>query len=96
MSNSRAAFSSPSYKTTMQSMIYFGCRVLPLALIIVALTGCATSMPTEYGQFIEITSGPYKGERGRLVSDCSGFELYKVELFDDRKVCVRSWNMQAL
>jgi uncharacterized protein YgiM (DUF1202 family) len=57
------------------------------------LSACATNMPTDYGNYVEITSGPYKGERGQLVGDCSGFEYYRVRLNNGRHVCERSWNM---
>lgn len=75
-------------------------RVITWGLIVFmlssALMGCA-NMPTAYGQIIEVTGGLYKGERGRLIGDCSGFENYKVDLYTKHGIiCVRSWNMQKL
>jgi hypothetical protein len=65
-----------------------------LLMLTYALTGCATTMPTAYGQYVEITKGVYKGKRGRLIGDCSGFELYKVDI--GYNVCIRSWNLERL
>lgn len=65
---------------------------LILALLLV---GCTTT-PNSYGQYVEITSGPYCGERGKLIGDCSGFEKYRVKLNDNRNVCVHSWQMEKI
>ena len=62
-------------------------------LIFIILAGCATNMPTAYHDYVEITAGPHKGERGQLISDCPGFENYKVRLTSGLSVCVRSYNM---
>jgi hypothetical protein len=67
-----------------------------LSMLACTLMGCATNMPTAYGQYVEITDGLYKGERGRLIGDCSGFELYKVNLNKGPNVCIRSWNLERL
>jgi hypothetical protein len=65
-------------------------------LIFISLTGCATNGPTAYNDHVEITKGPYKGERGQLIGDCSGFEYYKVRLNSGKLICERSWNMTKI
>jgi len=62
-------------------------------LIFVSLTGCATNAPTAYNDYVEINKGIYKGQRGQLIGDCSGFEMYKVRLNSGKRICERSWNM---
>lgn len=57
--------------------------------------GCTTT-PTSYGQYVEITSGPYCGYRGRLIGDCSGFEKYQVKLTEGKIVCIHSWEMEKV
>ena len=64
-------------------------------VFIIFIFGCA-NMPTGYNQLVDITSGIYKGERGRLIGDCSGFELYKIRLYSNRNVCIRSWNLERV
>ncbi len=66
-----------------------------LMFITLLLTGCA-NMPTNYGDIVTITDGPYRGMTGKLIGDCSGFENYRVKLLErDKTVCVRSWNMEG-
>ena len=53
-------------------------------------------MPTRYHQAVRITSGVYKGEIGRLIGDCSGFENYKVKLFNNNIICIRVWDLEDI
>lgn len=59
------------------------------------LTGC-TNMPTRYGDSVIIKSGPYKGQIGRLVGDCSGFEKYKVRIKWSKDVCIKVWDLEVI
>jgi hypothetical protein len=63
--------------------------------VVLLLTGCSTVGPTRYGQHVRIIDGPYKGEVGKLVGDCSWFENYRIKLYNGRNVCVRIWHLEA-
>lgn len=65
-----------------------------ILIICIFLSGCA-NLPTYYGQYVQITDGPYKGRTGKLIGDCSWFENYKVRLNTGKDVCIKSWNMKA-
>lgn len=65
-------------------------------LLCLFLSGCA-NMPYRYGETVIVIGGEYKGQKGRLIKDCDGFENYKVELFNNnRRVCVRIWNLERI
>ena len=51
-------------------------------------------MPNGYNQYVYINSGPYSGNRGKLVGDCKSFETYRVVLNTGKKVCVKVWHME--
>jgi hypothetical protein len=53
-------------------------------------------MPTSYNQYVEIINGPYKGERGILVGDCSWFENYKIKLHSGGYACARTWQLEKI
>jgi hypothetical protein len=54
-------------------------------------------MPTQYGQQVKVLKGKYEGYYGRLIGDCSGFELYNVFIPREKiNICIRSWNLEGL
>ena len=59
------------------------------------ISGCA-NMPTQYGDLVKIKAGLYTGYYGRLIGDCSGFENYMVLLDTNKKICIRSWNIEKI
>lgn len=65
-------------------------------LILVFLTGCSTLTPNGYNQRVWIIKGLYRGERGILTGDCSGFENYKIILDDKRIICAKIWDMERI
>lgn len=77
---------------TTSSYIYIGIYFVML-LMLMLMTACA-QYPTRYYQNVRITDGPYRGELGRLIGDCSGIENYKVRLLNNHIVCVRVWDME--
>lgn len=64
-----------------------------IAVLLFFSTGCATA-PNGYGQLVHIIGGQYKGQRGRLIGDCSGFENYMVLTFNNKKICARVWHLE--
>lgn len=63
-------------------------------ILCLLLTGCVTILPNGYNQYVYINSGPYSGNRGKLVGDCKSFETYRVVLNTGKKVCVKVWHME--
>jgi len=61
--------------------------------LILILSGC-TLTPNRYGQLVLVIGGQYKGQRGKLIKDCNGIENYLVELRDNKRVCIRVWNLE--
>lgn len=72
--------------------------VVKLSLILSSLSiiSCTTT-PTKYGDTVEVINGPYNGERGYLIEDCSGFERYKIRLFfKNIYICEKIWNLKKM
>lgn len=63
----------------------------------IMMTSCSSFTPTRYGQTVIVVQGEYKGEFGRLIKDCSGFEKYIVHLSRlNKEVCIHIWNLEGL
>jgi len=68
-----------------------------IMLSLLLTTGCSMWMPTRYGEMVYVINEEFKGQTGRMLKDCKGFESYLVELNRNKKrVCIRIWDMEKI